>query len=326
MKISAVLATVCLITGIYLISTDKILVKREGKWSIGIYTGNSPYNFTDNHNIKNPVITANDVTDIPADFVADPFILHTEDAWYMFFEVINKITNQGDIGLAVSANGLSWKYQQIVLDEDYHLSYPYVFKWQGEFYMIPDSREANAVKLYKADDFPLKWSYLKTLLKGKLNDSSIFRYNNRWWMFTETNPWGNDVLRLYYADDLLGSWTEHPKSPIIDGNANIARPGGRVIVHDGRIIRYTQDDYPYYGNQLWAFEIIELTTTDYKERAIGKDPILTKSGKGWNAEGMHHLDAHKIDDNNWIASVDGLGKKKLVLQLNNKKKTKYRND
>jgi len=33
-------------------------------------------------------------------------------------------------------------------------------------------------------------------------------------------------------------------------------------------------------------------------------PIVTRSGKGWNAAGMHHVDLHKIEDK-WIGAVDG---------------------
>lgn len=124
-------------------------------------------------------------------------------------------------------------------------------------------------------------------------------------MFAEANPEGNDLLRLYYANDLMGPWIEHPKSPIVAGDANIARPGGRVVVFDGRIVRYTQDDDPTYGNQVRAFEITELTTTSYQEREVSENPILEASGTGWNADGMHHIDPHQIDENRWIACVDG---------------------
>jgi hypothetical protein len=54
-----------------------------------------------------------------------------------------------------------------------------------------------------------------------------------------------------------------------------------------------------------AFEISELTTENYHERQIGDLPLLTGSGAGWNKDGMHHIDPHKIDDNRWIACVDG---------------------
>ena len=39
--------------------------------------------------------------------------------------------------------------------------------------------------------------------------------------------------------------------------------------------------------------------------AIHLFPTLGPSGTGWNASGMHHLDAHSRDDESWIACVDG---------------------
>jgi hypothetical protein len=77
------------------------------------------------------------------------------------------------------------------------------------------------------------------------------------------------------------------------------------LVFDDRIIRYSQDCYPAYGTQVRAFEIVELTKTTYRERETDVNPILKGSGSGWNCEGMHHVDAHKLDDGSWIACVDG---------------------
>jgi hypothetical protein len=282
----------------------KRFVRRRGEWSIGIYIGKSPFNFVSPGNIKNPVLTAKDVTDVPAEFVADPFMLHENHTLYMFFEVKNALTNQGDIGLATSSDGLKWNYQQIVLHEPFHLSYPYVFKCNNEYYMLPESYQASSVRLYKAIDFPTQWLFVKTLLNGSdYVDSSIFHFNGKWWLFTTSTK--SNILRLYYANELIGPWIEHPKSPIIEGNAHIARPGGRVVVFDGRIFRYTQDDEPTYGNQVRAFEITELTMTTYEEKEVNKNPILKASGVGWNARGMHNIDPHQIDKDKWIACVDG---------------------
>ena len=76
---------------------------------------------------------------------------------------------------------------------------------------------------------------------------------------------------------------------------------------DGRIVRYTQDDDSTYGNQVRAFEVTELTTKSYKEKEVSENPILKESGSGWNGKRMHHIDPHKIDENKWIACVDGFG-------------------
>ena len=67
-------------------------------WSIGIYTGDSPYHLS-SAQISNPVLTAESVTDIPAAFVADPFILKG----HMFFEVLRDDSPKGEIGLAQAA-------------------------------------------------------------------------------------------------------------------------------------------------------------------------------------------------------------------------------
>jgi len=66
-----------------------------------------------------------------------------------------------------------------------------------------------------------------------------------------------------------------------------------------------QDDYPTYGNQLNAFEIVELSATEYRESAHALNPILEHSGEPWTRSGMHHLDAHKVSDTLWIGCVDG---------------------
>ncbi|MFA5080827.1 MAG: hypothetical protein WC472_04385 [Candidatus Paceibacterota bacterium] len=293
----------------------KRFIGRQCYWSIGIYTGDSPYHLIPPKDIQNPVLTAKDVTDRKALFVADPFMVREKDVWYMFFEVLNRETGKGEIGLAISKDGRHWTYQQIVLTESFHLAYPYVFKWQGAFYMIPDSSKKKAIRLYKAVLFPCHWEFVGNLLTGfNFVDSSIFNYHDRWWLFTcPTNK--NDVLKLFYASNLGGPWLEHPASPIIDGNAHIARCGGRVMVLGNRIIRYAQDDYPAYGSCLRAFEITKLTNKEYEEKGYPNNPVLKANWRRWNRSGMHNIDAHCLGKNEWIACVDGYCR---VVELKNR--------
>ena len=277
-------------------------------WSVGIYVGESPFKLLPAAHVQNPVLTSQDVTDTAAAFVADPFMLRGDDCWYMFFEVFNHQTYRGEIGLATSKDGWVWKYQQIVLKEPFHLSYPYVFAWQGEYYMVPETLELKAVQLYKAVTFPNKWSPAGRLVEGEFADPSIFRFENRWWLFACSTPHEHDSLRLYFADQLTGHWIEHPRSPIVEGNDRIARPAGRVLVLDDKVIRYAQNCFPIYGAQVRAFEISELTPTTYHERECDLSPIIGATGSGWNAIGMHHIDPHQLSDGSWIACVDGLCK------------------
>jgi hypothetical protein len=279
----------------------------EDVWSIGIYQGQTPFDLRASAVVRNPVLTREHITDVPATFVADPFMIRVDGIWRMFFEVMNWKTGKGEIGLAESPDGYSWKYRQIVLAEPFHLSYPYVFEWQGGYYMVPESYQAKSIRLYRAEAFPTRWSFIATLMYGPyLVDPSIFRHSDKWWLFAETNPdVKHDCLRLYYSDELAGPWIEHPKSPIIQNNPKIARPAGRVLGHRNRMIRFAQDCSISYGSEVRAFAVSELTTENYAEQLVGSGPILAGSGSGWNAEGMHHVDAHAIGEDQWIACVDG---------------------
>jgi hypothetical protein len=280
---------------------------KKERWSIGIYTGISPLKFRPPKYVMNPVLSRGDITDVHAGFVADPFMVRVKSNWYLFFEVLNQQTCRGEIGLAISQDTIHWTYQKIVLAELFHLSYPYIFEWLNEYYMIPESSESGSVRLYKASVFPTQWSFVGNLLNGPtFLDPSIFRHADKWWLFAETNPEHRfDTLRLYYADELLGPWIEHPRSPIVNGNAHIARPGGRVVNNKGRIIRYAQDCQPEYGMQVRAFEILELSPECYQECEVESGLVLSPNGQGWNAAGMHHVDPHQSIDGTWIACVDG---------------------
>jgi hypothetical protein len=274
-------------------------------WSIGIYSGASPFSLANRPGVKNPVLTRHDITDVPAKFVADPFMLEAGGLWHMFFEVWNQQNQKGEIGLAVSADGLEWTYQQIVLAEPFHLSYPGVFEWENAYYMIPETVEPGAVRLYKADPFPVRWTFVGQILNRSCADPSLFRFQNRWWMFACSTPYQHNALRLYFADELTGPWIEHPSSPLLEDDKRNARPAGRVLVCNHKVIRFAQDCLNRYGNHVRAFEVVELTTTSYVEQEHPANPILKASGHGWNALGMHHIDAHSRPEGGWIACVDG---------------------
>lgn len=275
----------------------------DGPWTIGIYAGTQPFSLGPAVNTRNPIISAQDVSDVDAQYVADPFLYRRTEAWYIFFEVKNRATNQGDIAYAHSVDGLQWSYGRLVLDEPHHLSYPQVFDWEGETYMLPETGEASLVRLYRAARFPDRWEKVVDLLTGPhYVDPTLFRHDGRWWMFVSTP--GNDVLRLYHSTELTGGWTAHPRSPLIVGDPNISRPAGRVVQHDGRLFRVAQDDYPTYGLQVFVFEITQLTKAEYAERPALDGPLIGPTGSGWNAVGMHHADIMR-DGAGWIAAVDG---------------------
>jgi len=283
---------------LYLLNRKIVL----GIWSITVFKSSSFITKPPNYKkLKTPTLQASDVTDVPAEFVADPFIVSHDSRLFMFFEILDRSSGKGVIGLATSNDGEAWDYDRAVLKENYHLSYPYVFKYNNEFYMIPESSEADKVLLYKAKHFPYKWEVVNELITGRYVDSSIFRYNNKWWMFAGKSG----KLHLFYSDYLEKNWVEHPKSPIISINVSITRPGGRVIVDKNNIYRYTQDGKPTYGSAVRMFEITQLSEKEYCEEEISLVLNGSKKATDWKKDGMHSIDQLKIEENQWLIAVDG---------------------
>jgi len=272
-------------------------------WSIAIYRGDSPFHLEPVP--EAPRLSACDITDVPAEFVADPFMIRSGGAWHLFFEVLNAQRGAGEIGLATSPDALRWTYRGIVLRESFHLSYPHVFAWRGTFFMVPETLDPGEIRLYRADHFPLRWRFVKPLLPMRGADPSLFRFGGLWWMFVCPTPERHDALELFFADELAGPWRRHARSPIVSDDARTARPAGRVLVRGGAVTRFAQDCVPHYGTQVRAFAISRLTRTAYAEAEHAASPILRPTGSGAFASGMHHVDAHRLRDGSWIACVDG---------------------
>lgn len=289
---------------------DRIVVAKEWDWSIGLYEGVSPYELSSLKDVRNPILCARDVTDVKAGSIADPFMIHDHSKWYMFFEVLNELTNKGEVGLATSDDGVCWRYERIVLREPFHLSYPYVFKYGDDFYMVPESVTEDSVTLYTAVAFPYQWKPVGAMIHGTFADPSIVHHDGHWWLFACSKPYGHDILHLYYADELVGPWKEHPKSPIVDGNSVAGRCGGRILDQGDHLIRFAQDCSKRYGKGVNAFKVTKITESDYEEQRITRKPIVRDTGQlvrgsRWNRHGMHHIDACQVDGGSWLACVDG---------------------
>jgi len=205
---------------------------------------------------------------------ADPCVVTHLGVDYIFIEDLLKGTARGTIAvIPIQADGTNGPVQQ-VLARDHHLSYPFVFEWEGNMYMLPETSQANSVQLYRATNFPLEWRMDRELLKGRpMVDSTLQLHQGTWFLFLnaiETRRRGslNDELFLFVAETPLGPWKPHPKNPICS-DVRRSRPAGRLFARNGRLIRPSQDCSERYGSRINLCEVKALSESHYEEEVIG---------------------------------------------------------
>ena len=57
------------------------------------------------------------------------------------------------------------KFLGPVLEENFHLSFPYIFEYKDKIFMCPETHQKKEIRIYICEDFPLKWKFHKTLIK-----------------------------------------------------------------------------------------------------------------------------------------------------------------
>lgn len=206
-------------------------------------------------------------------FYADPFIVSKENDYFVFIEEFVYSQNKGHISyLKINQNGEYSKPKKI-LERSYHLSYPFIFKFKNEHYMIPETSGNKSIELYRCVKFPDEWEFIKTLMKDIIAvDTTILEKDGKWWLFTSTpemNESSNDVLNLYYSDDLLnGQWVPHPKNPIIS-DVRKARSAGKLFRIGEKLYRPSQDCSIGYGRGIKLNLIKILNEKNYEELTFG---------------------------------------------------------
>jgi hypothetical protein len=204
-------------------------------------------------------------------FWADPFPVHHEGRHYVFLEEFINAKDRAHISVfEVDAKGVAGPMQEVLVT-DYHLSYPYVFAWEGDYYMVPETAAIGRVELWKATEFPGSWSRVGVLLDDRpLVDATIAQIAGRWWMFAAGTESGGDAwdeLFLYSADTPLGPWKPHARNPVLS-DVRSARPAGRPFAIDGVWYRPAQDGSRRYGGAMTIQRIDQLDDLAYRETAV----------------------------------------------------------
>lgn len=191
-------------------------------------------------------------TMIPQDykgFYADPFLFEHDGKTYLFAEYYEHKINRGYFVYAVyDAEKNAFSDFKEIIREDYHLSYPLVFRHKGEIYIMPEAGHSDTLYLYRATRFPDEWEKAAVLLDGiKLADTTPFDYHGRFYAVTKCNRTRQDPMLLLRIDP--DQWSVTGKTVVTD-DISVSRPGGHVIRQDERYYLVTQDCQKDYGTAL----------------------------------------------------------------------------
>lgn len=58
-----------------------------------------------------------------------------------------------------------YQFLDVVLEEEFHLSFPYAFRVGDDIFMIPETCANRDIRLYKSIDFLLKWKFERQLMR-----------------------------------------------------------------------------------------------------------------------------------------------------------------
>jgi len=236
-----------------------------------------------------------EIKNLPNRFFADPFVIKHKNRNICFVEDYFIKQKKGKIS-AIELFQDGYKFLGNVLDEEFHLSYPYVFEHKKDIFMIPESSQNNDIRLYKAVDFPLKWK-LDTVLMNDISaaDISVFNKDGIWFMFLNVCSSGigehNSELHIFTSEKLRSSkWTPISEPWPVISDAQKSRNGG-MFEFQNKLYRISQKHTKnHYGNGFCFNEVKELEMNNYVEKSLYcVEPNLQK-----NEISCHHF--HRNED------------------------------
>jgi len=225
----------------------------------------------------------------PDRFLADPFVMRENGVDCCFVEDCDVRGRRGHIAAYRLGDGGAERLGD-ALGETFHVSFPFVFRFDSKIYMCPETSEIREIRLYECVSFPLTWKLVRVIMSGvAAADPMIFEHGGAWWLFANTEPvvggdYGSE-LSIFRADSPLSqSWMPHPKNPIFVDSTR-ARNGG-LLFHDGSIFRVAQrQGFDRYGKGFSINRIVTLNATEYvEENVCSLEPKFLATIRG-----AHHL-------------------------------------
>jgi hypothetical protein len=240
--------------------------------------------FFNNNNNSNAYLLKNYKKILPPKdrFWADPFLIENNNKYYLFIEELIYKNKLGHLSVMEIDEHGNYSKPEKILVKDYHLSYPFIFKDNGMFFMIPETSGNNDIQIYRATEFPLKWELERVIMKNVVAvDTTIYKKDDTYWMFTNIRKHNGQSkhveLNLFSSKELVSdNWIPHPLNPV-KTDIKSARPAGALFKDNNKLLRPSQNCSNYYGYGLNISEVTKLDESNFEEILIsGIEPKWEK--------------------------------------------------
>lgn len=274
---------------------DKLYIKQ---WTIGAFNGN----------IENIIRTKSfdpNIKWLPIEpfrhFFADPFICEKKnEILYVLAEEFDISNEYGKISLLAFSESFNLIEKKILLDNESHLSYPFIFKENGKIYVFPEAGASGKLSCYAYNNNDKKLTFLKSVINLPIMDPSILKHNNKYWVFgTLKGAKSRSELHVFYSNNILGPYKQHPQNPVTN-SLNGSRPAGNFIIVDNVLYRPSQNCENKYGESITINKIITLNETVYTEEPY---MLISINKKNRVNKGIHSI--HTINVLGDTIIVDG---------------------
>lgn len=189
---------------------------------------------------------------------ADPLLFSDNGKTWLFVEAFNKAASKGEIGYFEINNGKAVNFRRVI-DTPTHMSYPFVFKYQNEYYMIPETGAAHHIALYKAKDFPGEWEMDKVLLNNVVyRDTTIIPGEYGFFKVLSYKQEGTNrfnIKNTLTVFDLDMNKKILSKVSEFNDSKQCNRPAGPCFECDGKRYRVAQKCDRAYGEAICVYEV-----------------------------------------------------------------------
>lgn len=223
---------------------------------------------------------------------ADPQLLAVSDSDItVLVEEFAYSNSRGRIAkLVIDRGTYTLKEMKIILDLPTHLSFPFIYRKDGDIIIMPENCKSDSTKMYRYNITADSLTKLSDVTSLPVTDAVIMRtFDGKEYLFSTKEPMQNmNELQVYIFNPETLCIDDSPIQTI-SFSSNIARNAGEIFEVDGVSYRPAQDCNKCYGNGvvlqrvdyrdgLFSMTDVNSFHSDYSEMNMGFHTFNTRNG------------------------------------------------